>query len=160
VVEEMGGDVQDVEVSAKTGAGLDTLIEKILLQAELLELKSNPDRAAEATVIEAQLDKGTRPVATVLVGRGTLRVGDIFVVGDPVGQAFARWSTTRVEHQGSRAVHAGRGAGPFRRADGGRSALRGRERGPRPRGRRLSRRAGDEAHHRRADQFRAYVLGD
>src|SRR3546814_1849643 len=57
VVEKMSGDVQDVEVSAKTGAGLDELIEKILLQAELLELKARPDRDAEATVIEAQLDK-------------------------------------------------------------------------------------------------------
>jgi translation initiation factor IF-2 len=58
IVEDMSGDVQDVEVSSKTGAGLDTLIEKILLQAELMELRANPDRAAEATVIEAKLDKG------------------------------------------------------------------------------------------------------
>jgi translation initiation factor IF-2 len=58
IVEEMSGDVQDVEVSSKTGAGLETLIEKILLQAELMELRANPDRAAEATVIEAKLDKG------------------------------------------------------------------------------------------------------
>src|SRR3546814_14270905 len=80
VVEKMSGDVQDVEVSAKTGAGLDELVEKILLQAELLELKSRPDRDAEATVIEAQLDKGRGPVATVLITRGTLRRGDTFVV--------------------------------------------------------------------------------
>ncbi|GAO56611.1 translation initiation factor 2 [Novosphingobium sp. MD-1] len=89
IVEEMSGDVQDVEVSAKTGAGLDELIEKILLQAELMELKANPDRAAEATVIEAKLDKGKGPLATVLINRGTLRVGDILVVGTQSGRVRA-----------------------------------------------------------------------
>jgi translation initiation factor IF-2 len=89
IVEEMSGDVQDVEVSAKTGAGLDELIEKILLQAELLELRARPDRDAEATVIEAQLDKGRGPVATVLVNRGTLKKGDIFVVGTQSGRVRA-----------------------------------------------------------------------
>ena len=89
LVEDMSGDVQDVEVSAKTGAGLDTLIEKILLQAELLELRANPDRAAEATVIEAKLDRGKGPLATVLVRRGTLKVGDILVVGTQSGRVRA-----------------------------------------------------------------------
>ena len=89
VVEEMSGDVQDVEVSAKTGQGMDVLIEKILLQAELLELRANPDRAAEATVIEAKLDKGKGPLATVLVNRGTLKVGDILVVGTQSGRVRA-----------------------------------------------------------------------
>lgn len=89
VVEEMGGDVQDVEVSALNKTGLDTLIEKIQLQAELLELRANPDRAAEATVIEAKLDKGRGPVATVLVNRGTLKVGDIFVIGAESGKVRA-----------------------------------------------------------------------
>ena len=89
IVEAMSGDVQDVEVSAKTGAGLDTLIEKILLQAELLELRANPDRPAEATVIEAKLDKGKGPLATVLVNRGTLKVGDILVVGTQSGRVRA-----------------------------------------------------------------------
>ncbi|MBO9519706.1 MAG: translation initiation factor IF-2 [Porphyrobacter sp.] len=89
VVEAMSGDVQDVEVSAKTGAGLDELIEKILLQAELLELKANPNRPADATVIEAQLDKGRGPVATVLVNRGTLKRGDVFVVGNESGRVRA-----------------------------------------------------------------------
>ncbi|HYD25221.1 MAG TPA: translation initiation factor IF-2, partial [Croceibacterium sp.] len=89
VVEQMGGEVQDVEVSAKTGAGLDELIEKILLQAELLELKANPDRTADATVVEAQLDKGRGPVATVLVNRGTLKRGDVFVVGTQSGRVRA-----------------------------------------------------------------------
>ncbi|RVU03596.1 translation initiation factor IF-2 [Novosphingobium umbonatum] len=89
IVEQMSGDVQDVEVSAKTGAGLETLIEKILLQAELMELKANPDRAAEATVIEAKLDKGKGPLATVLINRGTLKVGDILVVGTQSGRVRA-----------------------------------------------------------------------
>ncbi|MBO9582032.1 MAG: translation initiation factor IF-2 [Sphingobium sp.] len=88
-VEAMGGDTQDVEVSALKKLGLDTLIEKILLQAELLELKANPDRSAEGAVVEAQLDKGRGPVATILVGRGTLRVGDIFVVGEHSGKVRA-----------------------------------------------------------------------
>ena len=89
VVEAMSGDVQDVEISAKTGAGLDDLIEKILLQAELLELSANPDRAAEATVIEARLDKGKGPLATVLVTRGTLKTGDVLVVGTQSGRVRA-----------------------------------------------------------------------
>lgn len=89
IVEEMGGDVQDVEVSALKKTGLDTLIEKIQLQAELLELKANPDRDAEGTVIEAKLDKGRGPVATILVNRGTLRVGDVFVVGAESGKVRA-----------------------------------------------------------------------
>ena len=89
VVEEMSGDVQDVEVSALKKTGLDELIEKIQLQAELLELKANPDRAAEGTVIEAKLDKGRGPVATILVNRGTLKVGDIFVVGAESGRVRA-----------------------------------------------------------------------
>ncbi|HEX7854919.1 MAG TPA: translation initiation factor IF-2 [Sphingobium sp.] len=88
-VEEMGGDTQDVEVSALKKIGLDTLIEKILLQAELLELRANPDRPAEGTVVEAQLDKGRGPVATILVGRGTLKVGDTFVVGAESGKVRA-----------------------------------------------------------------------
>ena len=89
IVESLSGDVQDVEVSALKGDGLDELIEKILLQAELLELKANPDRFAEATVVEAQLDKGRGPVATVLITRGTLKRGDTFVVGTESGRVRA-----------------------------------------------------------------------
>jgi len=88
-VEEMGGETQDVEVSATKKTGLDALIEKIQLQAELLELKANPDRDAEGTVIEAKLDKGRGPVATVLVTRGTLKVGDVFVIGAESGKVRA-----------------------------------------------------------------------
>ncbi len=88
-VEEMGGETQDVEVSALKKTGLEQLIEKIQLQAELLELQANPDRPAEASVIEAKLDKGRGPVATVLVRRGTLRVGDVFVCGAESGKVRA-----------------------------------------------------------------------
>ena len=89
IVEAMSGDVQDVEVSALKKINLEGLVDKILLQAELLELKANPDRAAEAVVIEAKLDKGRGPVATVLVQRGTLKRGDIFVVGEQSGKVRA-----------------------------------------------------------------------
>ncbi|TCK99906.1 translation initiation factor 2 (bIF-2) [Shimia isoporae] len=89
IVEKMSGDVQDVEVSAMTGQGLDELLEAIALQAEILELKANPNRAAQGAVIEAQLDVGRGPVATVLVQNGTLRQGDIFVVGEQYGKVRA-----------------------------------------------------------------------
>ncbi len=89
IVEKMSGEVQDVEVSAISGQGLDELLEAIALQAEILELKANPDRSAEGAVIEAQLDVGRGPVATVLVQRGTLRQGDIFVVGEQYGRVRA-----------------------------------------------------------------------
>jgi translation initiation factor IF-2 len=89
IVEDMGGDVQDVEVSAKNKTNLDKLLEAINLQAEILELKANPERAAEGTVIEAKLDKGRGPLATVLVERGTLRVGDVFVAGASSGKVRA-----------------------------------------------------------------------
>ncbi|MFV2051155.1 translation initiation factor IF-2 [Aliiroseovarius sp. YM-037] len=89
IVEKMSGDVLDVEVSAINGTGLDTLLENIALQSELLDLKANPDRAASGAVIEAQLDVGRGPVATVLVQNGTLRQGDIFVVGEQWGKVRA-----------------------------------------------------------------------
>ena len=89
VVEAMSGDVQDVEVSAKTGKGLDQLLEAIALQAEILELRANPTRQAAGAVIEAKLDVGRGPVATVLVQHGTLRKGDIFVVGEQWGKVRA-----------------------------------------------------------------------
>ena len=88
-VESMGGDVVDVEVSAKNKTNLDKLLEMIALQAELLDLKTNVSRPAEGTVIEAKLDRGRGPVATVLVQRGTLRVGDIIVAGAEMGRVRA-----------------------------------------------------------------------
>ncbi len=89
IVEKLSGDVQDVEVSAHTGQGLPELLEAIALQAEILELKANPDRPAHGAVIEAQLDVGRGPVATVLVEKGTLKQGDIFVVGEQWGKVRA-----------------------------------------------------------------------
>ena len=89
VPEEWGGDTICVEVSAKQGTNIDQLLEMVLLVAEMKELKANPDRAAKGTVIEAQLDKGRGPVATVLVQKGTLRVGDIVVAGTAVGRVRA-----------------------------------------------------------------------
>ncbi|MFL6858315.1 MAG: translation initiation factor IF-2, partial [Allosphingosinicella sp.] len=89
VVEDLGGEVQDVEVSALKKTNLDKLLEAIALQAELLELRANPDRSAEGAVVEAKLDKGRGPLATVLVQRGTLKVGDIFVVGAVPGKVRA-----------------------------------------------------------------------
>jgi translation initiation factor IF-2 len=102
VVEQMGGEVQDVEVSAKTGKGLDALLEAIALQAEILELKANPDRFAEGAVIEAKLDVGRGPVATVLVQKGTLKQGDIFVVGEQWGKVRAL-----IDDKGERVKEAG-----------------------------------------------------
>jgi translation initiation factor IF-2 len=88
-VESLGGDVVDVEVSAKNKTNLDKLLEMIALQAELLDLKTNASRPAEGTVIEAKLDRGRGPVATVLVQRGTLKVGDIIVAGAEMGRVRA-----------------------------------------------------------------------
>jgi translation initiation factor IF-2 len=89
VVESMGGDVLEVEVSALKGTNLDKLLDTILLQAEVLDLKANPDREASGIVVEAQLDRGRGPVATVLVQRGTLHLGDIFVAGSAWGRVRA-----------------------------------------------------------------------
>jgi translation initiation factor IF-2 len=102
VVETYQGDTQEVEVSAITGMGLDKLKEALGLQAEILELKANPDRAAEGVVVEAKLDKGRGPVATVLVQRGTLKIGDIFVAG-------AEWGKVRalINDKGSQVKEAG-----------------------------------------------------
>ncbi len=86
VCEEWGGDTICVEVSAKTGAGIDTLLENVLLVAEFKELTANPDRMAQGTVIEARLDKGRGPIATMLVQKGTLHTGDIIIAGTTVGK--------------------------------------------------------------------------
>ncbi|WP_245420900.1 translation initiation factor IF-2, partial [Xanthobacter tagetidis] len=93
-VESMGGETLEVEVSAKERLNLDKLLEAIALQSELLDLKANPDRPAEGTVVEAKLDRGRGPVATVLVQRGTLKVGDIVVAGAEWGRARALISDT------------------------------------------------------------------
>jgi translation initiation factor IF-2 len=88
-LEGYGGDVLGVEVSAKTGKGLDKLEEAILLQTELLDLRANPDRAAQGAIVEAKLERGRGSVATVLVQKGTIKVGDIFVAGEEWGRVRA-----------------------------------------------------------------------
>ncbi|MFL5171168.1 MAG: translation initiation factor IF-2, partial [Microvirga sp.] len=102
VVESLGGDTLEFEVSAKTGQGLDTLLEGLQLQAEILDLRANRARPAEGTVIEAKLDRGRGPVATVLVQRGTLRTGDIAVAG-------AEWGRVRalIDDKGAMSKEAG-----------------------------------------------------
>lgn len=89
VIEDMGGDVQCVEVSAKQRIGLDKLEEAILLQAEILELRANPDRRAQGFVVESKMEKGRGSVATVLIQKGTLRIGHIFVAGPVYGKVRA-----------------------------------------------------------------------
>ncbi|WP_104506197.1 translation initiation factor IF-2, partial [Rhodoblastus sphagnicola] len=101
-VESLGGDTLEVEVSAKQKLNLDKLLEMITLQAEVLDLKANPERPAEGTVIEARLDRGRGPVATVLVQRGTLAVGNIIVAGSQWGRVRAL-----IDDQGANCVHAG-----------------------------------------------------
>ncbi|MDO4944656.1 MAG: translation initiation factor IF-2 [Ruminococcus sp.] len=94
VVEEWGGDVIAVPVSAKTGMGIDELLENVLLVAEIKELKANPNRLAKGAVIEARLDKGKGPVATLLVQNGTLRTGDVIIAGTSVGRVRTMTSHT------------------------------------------------------------------
>ncbi len=89
ISENWGGDTMMVPVSARTGEGIDKLLEAILLQADVMELKANPDRGASGTIIEAQLDRGRGPVATVLVNRGSLHVGDVFLSGSVYGRVRA-----------------------------------------------------------------------
>src|SRR5256714_1927901 len=93
-VESLGGEVLDVEVSATKKINLDKLLDTIGLQAEILDLKANPDRPAEGTVIEARLDRGRAPLATVLVQRGSLHGGDIVVAGAEWGRVRALISDT------------------------------------------------------------------
>ncbi|TYZ13414.1 translation initiation factor IF-2 [Hymenobacter lutimineralis] len=102
LVEEWGGKYQSQEVSAKTGLGIDDLLEKVLLEAEILELKANPDRNAIGTVIEASLDKGRGYVTTILVQTGTMRVGDIVLAGPHFGRVKAM-----TDHRGKKMKTAG-----------------------------------------------------
>ncbi|HIC69600.1 MAG TPA: translation initiation factor IF-2, partial [Candidatus Latescibacteria bacterium] len=102
LLEDWGGNVSCAEMSAKTGAGVDKLLELVMLEAELLELKADPVRLARGTIVESQLDKGRGPVATVLVQSGTLRVGDPFVTGVHGGRVRALFSEnmTRLKEAG------------------------------------------------------------
>lgn len=99
VVESFGGDVIDVEISAKTGQNLDKLEDAILLQSEVLDLKANPNRTAEGVIIEAKIEKGLGPVATVLIKKGTLHVGDIFVSGVVYGRVRVIYNDKREKLQ-------------------------------------------------------------
>jgi translation initiation factor IF-2 len=101
-VEEFGGDVLSADISAKTGEGIKELLEKVVLQAELLELKANPDRSAMGTVIEAELDVGKGSVVSVLITKGTLKVGEAFVVGKFEGRVRAM-----LDERGHKVVEAG-----------------------------------------------------
>ena len=139
VVESMSGETLEVEVSALKQTGLDKLLEAIHLQAELLDLKANPERSAEGVVIEAKLERGRGPVGTVLVQRGTLRVGDIVVAGTRLGPRARADRRSRRDRRRGRAVGAGRDPGLRLRAGGRRPVCRGRERGPRARDHRLPR---------------------
>ena len=109
-VEAFGGDTLAVEVSATKGTNLDKLLEAIALQAELLDLVADPDRSAEGTVIEARLDRGRGPVATVLVQRGTLKVGALVVAGSHWGRVRALIDDKGADPRGGSAIDAGRGA--------------------------------------------------
>ena len=102
VPEDWGGDTPCVPVSAKTGMGIDDLLEMVLLVADMKELRANPDRAAKGTVIEARLDKGRGPVASILVQNGTLRTGDVVVAGTAVGHVRAM-----TDDKGNRVIAAG-----------------------------------------------------
>ena len=132
-VESLGGEVVDVEVSATKKTNIDKLLEMLGLQAEILDLKANPTRAAEGTVIEAKLDRGRGPVATVLVQRGTLHVGDIVVAGAEWGRVRALDVGYRRSDRQCRTIDTGRSAwllghAGCRRPPGGR-----RQRSPRAR---------------------------
>ncbi|WP_194972749.1 translation initiation factor IF-2 [Aquiflexum lacus] len=102
LVEEWGGKYQSQDISAKTGLGIDELLEKVLLEAEILELKANPDKNAVGTVVEASLDKGRGYVATVMVQAGTLRVGDTMLAGPHYGRVKAMF-----DHKGKKLDKAG-----------------------------------------------------
>ena len=102
VSEEWGGETIICPISAKTGAGVDNLLENLVLQAEVLELRANPNRAAKGTVIEARLDKGRGPIMTVLVQNGTLKLGDIIIAGTCVGRV-----RTMINDKGQRVTEAG-----------------------------------------------------
>ena len=102
VPEEWGGETIVCPISAKTGQGIDALLENLVLLAEVQELKANPNRAAKGTVIEARLDKGRGPIMTVLVQNGTLRQGDIIIAGTAVGRV-----RTMLNDKGERVTEAG-----------------------------------------------------
>ena len=118
VTEQMGGEIQCIEVSALEKQNLDGLEEAIVLQAEILELKANSERQAYGTVVEARLERGRGPVATILVQRGTLRIGDIFVAGGEWGRVRALIDDRGQQRSASGTVSADRNPGPERGTSG------------------------------------------
>ena len=124
LVEEWGGKYQSQDISAKKGLNLDKLLEKVLLEADMLDLKANPDRKATGTVIESTLDKGRGYVATVLVENGTLHVGDVLLSGIQYGPREGDVQRERQEGDRSGARDAGAGVGSQRRSAGGRYVQR------------------------------------
>lgn len=114
--EEWGGDVPFCPVSAKTGRSVDELLENVLLQAEMLELKAPVEGPAHGIVIESRLDKGRGPVASILVQGGTLHRGDIVLVGQEFGRVRAMINELGKGPAGRRSVHPCRNSGPFRRS--------------------------------------------
>ena len=116
-VEEMGGETLCVDVSAKQGTNLDKITDAILLQAELLDLRANPKRSAEGVIIETKIERGRGAVATVLVQRGTLRVGDIFVAGGEWGRVRGLTDAAGAVVAGG-TQHARRGVGSQRHTRG------------------------------------------
>ena len=108
IPESWGGDTLFTYVSAKTGEGMEEFLEMILLQAEMMELRANPEKKAIGTIVEARLDKGKGPVATVLVGEGSLKLGDPFVAGTQYGKVRADARPRRQECGRSRTGHPGR----------------------------------------------------
>ena len=129
VPEDWGGTTVMVPVSAKKRQNLDQLLEMILLSTDILELKANPKRSASGTVLEAKLDRGRGPVATVLVQDGTLSVGDNFIAGPVVGTRARAHRRSRAAGEVGRAVDAGRSARPHEPAAARRSVPDGRRRG-------------------------------
>ena len=103
--EDWGGDVACIPVSAVTGMGISDLLERIVLEAEVMELKANPSRRGKGAVVEARLDKGQGPIATLLVQNGTLHKGDCLIAGT-LWAVSARCATTRARRSPSRPVHA------------------------------------------------------
>ena len=101
IPEDYGGETITVPVSARTGEGIERLLEMILLQADVMDLKANPNRAARGAVVESQIDRGRGPVATVLIQEGTLRTGDAFVCGTSYGRVRAM-----LDHRGERLTEA------------------------------------------------------
>ena len=118
LVEDWGGKYQSQEISAKKGINLDKLLDKVLLEAEFLDLKANPNRKAQGVVIESTLDKGRGYVATVLVQNGTLRVGDVMLSGVYTGKVKAMFNERGTTRDGGSAFDARAGAGAERRAAG------------------------------------------